>query len=458
MKNVSVLQGFNTLFKECLHLEKTDSVLIIYDESLNHFLYDVINVTIQLSMQCTFIFLPKDYQKTLISEANNNGAKETVPLPSGLTSAISTSSVIVNLIDGETWNSIIRKSINLTGRSRWARLATIPGISLDILECLNKSPIREIYDDCERIAWILGESERVELNSYDSRDNIYKLSLNLEGWDNEPIMSPGIFLPGSWGNVPPGETFCCPRFNSVNGQICINGSVPGSVLENNSEIILDFVNGKLVGWESENSQSPGILFLEKERKRALVNNDTEWNTFSELGIGLNPTITRLTGNALFDEKAKQTIHIAIGDNSAFGDNIRSMLHADMVTWKPDLICDGAEIISRGIFQSDTIDKMRMSVKKDTLVKNSSVRLRDAKVGKHENVFQRRLIKANRVNYVKMANEEISTHLSEVCQLLTSHSNISVKDFIAQHKTIQNYPILDLLEILNHYRVLHVNRK
>jgi leucyl aminopeptidase (aminopeptidase T) len=59
--------------------------------------------------------------------------------------------------------------------------------------------------------------------------------------------------------------------------------------------------------------------------------DRNWNTFAELGIGLNPAITILTGNSLFDEKAKGTIHIALGDNHAFGHHVESQFHDDLVT-------------------------------------------------------------------------------------------------------------------------------
>ena len=56
------------------------------------------------------------------------------------------------------------------------------------------------------------------------------------------------------------------------------------------------------------------LILDEEKKRSSLRNDSNWNVFAELGVGLNPTIKTLTGNSLFDEKAYGTIHIAIGDN------------------------------------------------------------------------------------------------------------------------------------------------
>jgi hypothetical protein len=81
------------------------------------------------------------------------------------------------------------------------------------------------------VAWFLGRGGSVVLTTFDAAGREYQLFLELEGWSNEPLMSPGIVLPGSWGNVPPGESFCCPDSAYVHGEICINGSIPKRKLD-----------------------------------------------------------------------------------------------------------------------------------------------------------------------------------------------------------------------------------
>jgi leucyl aminopeptidase (aminopeptidase T) len=93
-------------------------------------------------------------------------------------------------------------------------------------------------------------------------------------------------------------------------------------------------------------------------RRGAQNGDDNWNTFAELGIGLNPKITDLTGNSLFDEKAIKTLHIAIGDNSVFGDDISSFIHADLVTRRPSLVLDGHVVMDRGVIDHAAIQQRR----------------------------------------------------------------------------------------------------
>jgi len=454
-------EGFTRLLKKCLDLQENDEILVIYDESLEEFFGSLLEVIESDLISATFLYIPKSYQKFLVRTGNSDTVREKIPLPSGVISAISTAAAIINLLDGEPENASLRRTINHTNRLRTCRLATIPGISSEIIQTIVQSPIDEILRDCERIAWALGESHHVELLSYDAYSQPYFLSLNLNGWEGEPIMSPGVLLPGSWGNVPPGETFCCPKHETVNGEICINGSVPGRILRPGEEVVLRFEYGKLVSWRAPEytnvaAGSPGISFLEQEKARAERNEDSNWNTFAELGIGLNPVITDLTGNSLFDEKAKQSIHIAIGDNSAFGDDVVSFLHADLVTWRPDLRLDGKEIMVRGNIATDLIDDLRKAQPRFEMVPlDASIRLRDARVEHHGGVLKRRLSKAHRVNYVTMADEKISHELDRLCDVLGDSDTIGVADIIEQNPSFGGIQTIDLLGILNHYRVLHI---
>lgn len=51
----------------------------------------------------------------------------------------------------------------------------------------------------------------------------------------------------------------------------------------------------------------------------------------ELGIGCNPKIKGATGFIICDEKASETVHLALGDNVSFGGTSRSSLHWDFVS-------------------------------------------------------------------------------------------------------------------------------
>ena len=68
------------------------------------------------------------------------------------------------------------------------------------------------------------------------RDRV--LNLALGQCDNEPVLNTGAISCGSWSNAIPATVFCCPEPESVDGTICINGSIPGHVLNVNEEMVL----------------------------------------------------------------------------------------------------------------------------------------------------------------------------------------------------------------------------
>ncbi len=56
---------------------------------------------------------------------------------------------------------------------------------------------------------------------------------------------------------------------------------------------------------------------------------------AELGVGTNDRATR-ADNILESEKILGTVHIALGDNSSFGGEVRVPFHQDFVFFSPTL--------------------------------------------------------------------------------------------------------------------------
>jgi leucyl aminopeptidase (aminopeptidase T) len=59
----------------------------------------------------------------------------------------------------------------------------------------------------------------------------------------------------------------------------------------------------------------------------------ENGNIAELGIGTNKAARR-ADNILESEKILGTIHIALGDNSSFGGNVKTPFHQDFVFFQP----------------------------------------------------------------------------------------------------------------------------
>jgi len=452
--------AFRLLFSRCLNVAAaTDELLVIHDESMDQFL-DAFDSAVEAGLiSCTRVRIPRRYQEYLVLESKSHSNRGQISLPSGTVAAVQASTAIVNLLDGTSHNQPVRKAVNQTPRPNNCRLATIPGISEAILRALLDAPFDHILRACEEVAWALGEGSEAEIATVDSSGKHHLLTLKLGGWENEPIMSPGVLLPGSWGNVPPGETFCCPPSGTVNGSICINGSVPRHVLEPREEIVLEFVNGKLISWSAVNQgmSSPALEFFEEQKRAGAANGDDNWNTFAELGIGLNPQITQLTGNPLFDEKAIETVHIAIGDNAVFGDDISSFIHADLITRRPSIRIDDLAFMDHGVIDHRGIQQRRTtraSVRSAEIL-DAVIHLREGRIAQFGGTLMRRLSKAQRVNFVRIGSSDTIVPLTELCETLRAHGRVHIAAFLKNYPSFGAIKTTDLLNILYHYRVLGV---
>ena len=465
MTSVSTyLDSFRVLLFQCLQAtQPRDQVLVIYDESLGQFFDALVQVLIESHLQVSFIYLPEAYQKALVEW--NERKDERLRLPEGLYAAIGEATVILNLLNGQPSTMSVRKAILDRKRVKGSRCAHIPGISSEVLAILSCSPIEQILEQSELVAWGLGEASRARLVTYDPQGRAHTLALDLAGWDNEPLMSPGVIHPGSWGNVPPGESFWCPDALTGSGTVCINGSVPRAPLTLDQAALLHFEEGRLVAWDAEH-EGPVARFLSQAEEAARARKDPGWNQFAELGIGLNPAVGQLTGNPLFDEKKAGTIHIAIGDNSGFGFGLRAGRHDDLVTLAPSLILDDVEVMKEGVLQTGALDGWRQSRRFEPLTLNET-----AKLILHSEHFEgqngqamRRLCRADRLGYVRIAKGREETLVCEVVSIFQSRDNLS---YSALRKALdirrQGGESLDplrlntALALLEHYRVVEVKR-
>ncbi len=122
-------------------------------------------------------------------------------------------------------------------------------------------------------------------------------------------------------NLPGGEIFCAPEKYSVEGHIRFTyPALHGGVEVRN--IYAEFKKGKCVKATADKNEK----FL-----KAMLNTDEGSRYIGELGIGMNPKITKFTEDLLFDEKIGGTIHLAFGmAYKECGQPNKSALHWDIV--------------------------------------------------------------------------------------------------------------------------------
>jgi len=121
------------------------------------------------------------------------------------------------------------------------------------------------------------------------------------------------------GDIPAGEVYIAPVESDTNGTIYF----PKLYAEDwgDYENITLTVESGIVVKTSDDVLNAHFVGL-----------GTSAKTICELGFGINPNITTLCGYTLLDEKALNTVHIAIGANTMFGGNNNANHHMDFVRY------------------------------------------------------------------------------------------------------------------------------
>lgn len=131
-----------------------------------------------------------------------------------------------------------------------------------------------------------------------------------------------LTLPGSFGNLPAGEVYVAPVEGTTEGVMVLEWA-PTFKLE--SAVALEIEKGLV---KRVNGNDPYAQRLVKK-----LGENQDFRNVAELGIGTNDKAKR-PDNILESEKILGTIHIAFGDNSTFGGNVRTPFHQDFVIFNP----------------------------------------------------------------------------------------------------------------------------
>jgi aminopeptidase len=136
--------------------------------------------------------------------------------------------------------------------------------------------------------------------------------------------------PGCHTNLPGGEVFIAPH--DVNGTVIIDGSF-GDYGLLDYPLELRIRDGFCVSATGDHSGDLNRLF-------GVLGHNAR--NIAELGIGMNPKAL-LCGIVLEDEKAGNTIHIALGNNAGFGGDVSVQMHYDGIVTNPEVFLDGERL-------------------------------------------------------------------------------------------------------------------
>lgn len=296
------------VLKTNLRLAEDETVLIITDDEKQEIAELFYQASLEMEHEVVIAKMP----------TRNKSGEEP---PSMISSLMKLADIVLCITEHSLTHTQARKSASEMG----ARVATMPGVTLDMLE---NGAIAADYNEVEELteyyASLLDEGKDVRI----IKEN-FELTFSIE--NRKGIRSTGVFKnKGDSGNVPSGEAYIAPLEESANGKVLIDGAISNiGVLE--EPILLTIENGKLVDASGESG-----------KKLLNLLGDGAGRVIAEFGIGTNKK-ARLTGNVLEDEKVYGTVHIAFGSNKSFGGMTEAGVHIDCIIKDPVAWIDGKKL-------------------------------------------------------------------------------------------------------------------
>lgn len=301
--------------EQCLAIKKSETVLVVTDGSI----LEAGEVLYQAARP-----LCRNAVLMIMAERENNGQEP----PEPVAAAMLTSDVVFLATTKSLSHTRARKNASKAG----ARIASMPGITLDMMARTLDVDYRRMESEGRRLCRILNDAREVNIKTTLGAD----LSFSIKGRRAEP--DTGIIpYPGGFTNLPAGEVYLAPVEGTARGRLVVDGSIGDTgILKKPIEVAVSrgFAVGVKGGREAKNLWE----MLSKHGKNAF--------SVAEFGIGINPKAA-ITGNILEDEKALNTIHIAFGDNSGFGGRVSVPSHQDGVVSRPSVWVDGRRLMEDG---------------------------------------------------------------------------------------------------------------
>ncbi len=244
--------------------------------------------------------------------------------PEGILEAMKTSDIAILATSYSLSHTQARRAASATG----TRIASLPGITLEMMKRILVTDPRIIRDDSERIAALLTGSDEVTIASAEGTN----LSFSVR--DRAGIPDTGILnRPGDFGNLPAGEAFIPPIEGTANGLLVVDGAIADVELDAPVKITV----------KDGSAQSINGGKAARELTRRMNDAGDKARILCELGIGTNPA-ARLSPNVLEAEKAYGTCHVAFGNNSTFGGTNFVLFHTDCVVANPTVTIDNRVVV------------------------------------------------------------------------------------------------------------------
>jgi leucyl aminopeptidase (aminopeptidase T) len=305
-------EASETVWTECMGLEKEELALVLCDKPLRSIGYTLFEKAAELGSEAVFLeMIPLTVH-----------GEEPPPL---VADAMKSADVVVIPASTSLSHTEARRQANAHG----ARVATMPGITEDIMKRAVPADYQKIEERSVKIADLLSAAAAARITTEKGTD----LTLPLKGRMAKPDI--GIYHEkGDFGNLPAGEAYIAPLEEMSEGTLVVDGAIAG-IGKLDKLVTITIRNGKAETIENC-PQLEEILDAHGELARFVA----------ELGVGTNDK-ARVVGNILEDEKVMGTVHVAVGNNVSFGGIVNVPVHLDCIILSPTLEIDDETVIDNG---------------------------------------------------------------------------------------------------------------
>ncbi len=238
----------------------------------------------------------------------------------------------VDVVVCPTLKSLTHTYARIKASHAGVRVATMPDIALETMTRCFSADYKKVVALTEKVGAILKQAEEVRITTKLGTD------ITMPRKKRKIIESTGVLRTiGASGNLPSGEVFFAPIEGKSNGKVVIDGSIAGiGVLD--EPISVNFKDGHASRISGGKQAKELSAMLNEAGKDA--------RNLAEFGIGTNYK-AKICGHVLEDEKVFGTVHIAFGNNIAFGGKVDVALHMDCVIKKPTVYADDKMIMKNG---------------------------------------------------------------------------------------------------------------
>ncbi len=302
--------------RDCMAVKPEETVLVITDAERRNIGYALFEAGLKFGSEAFLLEM----------KAREINGQEPPP-------AVAEMMKLVNVVLCPTTKSLTHTDARREACKAGARVGTLPGITEDMMIRTMSADYHRIAELTYKVTEILDRGEVARLTTPIGTD----ITIPIAGI--KAISSTGLITePGSYGNLPSGESYLMPEEGKSQGVFVVDGSMAGIGLIKDRPVTIRVEDGYA-------TEISGGREAEKLKEMIAAVGDRARN-LAELGVGTN-YMASISGEILEDEKVAGTVHLALGNNVSMGGTVNVGFHVDGIITQPTLIVDDTFVLKDG---------------------------------------------------------------------------------------------------------------